>query len=216
MMEEFEGEETNFEHFDDDGLYSSGDESAASYNSEVSGAGEALGFQLDPMMTPERKLEKEKEKREEEEILKKRSEPVENWCKCGNCVAGPPVDNVCCVEDVYVKPLLDKAKIACITLHEGFEPTTLNPFVLDMVRAHLILTVDDNEKKERLRANKNDTKRHLAYVNFRTWVCSGEKLGKGRRMVTPSCVVAKIRSKWPEESNVYVGFQEALTTVEDL
>jgi hypothetical protein len=59
-------------------------------------------------------------------------------------------------------------------------------------------------KKERLRSNNNDTKRHLAYVNFQNWVCSGEKLGKGHRIATPSCVGAKIGNKWPEESKCWI------------
>jgi hypothetical protein len=199
-----------------DGQESAPSDTDFSSDSDSSFEGEALGFQFDPIMSEERRLEKAKERKERQELLAKRSEPVEKWCKCGNCVDGPPTENVCCVDDDYAKLLIDSANITCITLHEGFEPTTLNMYVLDMVKRHLLLIVHDPEKKERLRSNNNDTKRHLAYVNFRNWVCSGEKLGKGHRIVTPSCVVTKIRNKWPEESNIYVGFHEAMTTIEDL
>ena len=32
-------------------------------------------------------------------------------------------------------------------------------------------------------------------------------LGRGRRVVIPACVVCKIRDKFPEEDNQYVGFR---------
>lgn len=38
----------------------------------------------------------------------------------------------------------------------------------------------------------------------------GEKLGKGRRVVIPSCVVKDIRDSFPENNNDYTGFQAAI------
>ncbi|KAF0758741.1 P2X purinoceptor 7-like [Aphis craccivora] len=33
-------------------------------------------------------------------------------------------------------------------------------------------------------------------------------IGKGNRVVIPSCVVKKIRERYPEENGLYVGFQK--------
>jgi hypothetical protein len=175
------------------------------------------GYQFDPTMTPERKKEKQDERDERARIINLRSQPVDVWCSCHRCEPTEnPIEHVCCQDDKHATLLIKEEGIECITLHEGFEVTVLNDYVLQMVKLHLLHVVRDPEKRARLRSGENATKRHLAYINFRTWISNGEKQGKGNRTVTPACVLNKIRSKWPEESGMYTGFRAAQNTLDDL
>ncbi|KAL1250508.1 hypothetical protein QQF64_018304 [Cirrhinus molitorella] len=54
-----------------------------------------------------------------------------------------------------------------------------------------------------------DQYRLVSYRIIMEWALKGETLGRGNRKPLPSCVVAAIRQKYPSESGVYVGFQEA-------
>ena len=44
----------------------------------------------------------------------------------------------------------------------------------------------------------------------------GEKLGKGKRVVIPSCVVKSVREKFPEANEDYTGFKSAFENNEEL
>lgn len=44
----------------------------------------------------------------------------------------------------------------------------------------------------------------------------GEKLGKGKRVTIPSCVVKKIREHFPEQNGQYIGFKTAFESMQDL
>lgn len=176
-----------------------------------------VGYQFAPQMTPERKQQKQAEREERERTIAQRSQPVHVWCSCQNCQAtGNPIEHECCKSDDYASPWIVKAGINCITQHEGFLATALNDHVLQLVKIHLLYLVKNLEKRARLRSNDNATKRHLAYINFRAWVCEGKKLGKGNRVVTPACVLRQIRAKWPEESGIYTGFHAVENTIADL
>jgi hypothetical protein len=112
--------------------------------------------------------------------------------------------------------MIDNGKLQCITDHEGFEPTTLNVHVLDTQKVTLLKYVKDDYKREKLHKGDNDTYRFLAYHNFRKWVCKGKKLGKGRRLQTPPCIVKFIRRKWPSESGTYTGYISTLNSIDSL
>ena len=53
---------------------------------------------------------------------------------------------------------------------------------------------------------ENRSLRYAAYRIFTWWVHN--RLGKGVRKVIPSCAVWTIRDTFPEESGIYVPFQE--------
>ena len=50
----------------------------------------------------------------------------------------------------------------------------------------------------------NNALRHGAYVAYTLWV--HRRLGRGQRRVIPSCVVWKIRRRFPEPTGQYRGF----------
>lgn len=47
-------------------------------------------------------------------------------------------------------------------------------------------------------------------------LCAGCSLGKGKRVVIPSCVVRDIKSEFPDSNNDYTGFKAALDNVQEL
>ena len=49
--------------------------------------------------------------------------------------------------------------------------------------------------------------RLTAYRQFTYW--AHQRLGRGVRIVVPSCIVSAVRRAFPEESGHYVGFREA-------
>lgn len=136
--------------------------------------------------------------------------------RCNNCIQLTPLENICCHEDPFVKLVIDEGDMQCITDHEGFEPTTLNVHVLNTLKVTLLNQVTEAYKRDKLREESNATYRFLAYSNFRKWVSKGKKLGKGRRLQTPPCVVKLIRGKWPSESGNYTGFVSTLNSIDDL
>ena len=82
---------------------------------------------------------------------------------------------------------------------QDFHVLCLDEAVLALARLYredvLALPADDNFN----RAN-----RHSAYRQYVLWTYG--KLGAGQRKVIPSCVVWKIRTKYPEPTGQYVGF----------
>lgn len=50
--------------------------------------------------------------------------------------------------------------------------------------------------------------RFTAYRQYTAWVHYYEKLGKGKRLVIPACVVKKIRLMFPDPNDNYVGFKD--------
>lgn len=58
--------------------------------------------------------------------------------------------------------------------------------------------------------------RLTAYRQFVSWMFRGEKLGKGKRVVIPACVVRKIRLTFPEPDGQYTGFQTAFDSTQDM
>jgi hypothetical protein len=174
-------------------------------------------YQFDPIMTPERRSEKEEEKKRKEAELAKRSQPLHVWCTCENCTIMPStIENICCSEDIYVQDMLSETDLKCISAHEGFQPTVLNVHVLNMTRQRLKGLVKDPEKLQKLKSDNNDTYRFLAYSNFRHWVCGESKMGKGNRVVTPACVVKQIRDTWPSIDGQYTGFHSRHNALEDI
>ncbi|KAG5278390.1 hypothetical protein AALO_G00098460 [Alosa alosa] len=58
--------------------------------------------------------------------------------------------------------------------------------------------------------------RLTAYSHFLEWVLQGERLGRGRCVVLPACVVQAIRQKYPAPDGQYCGHQEVEDAQEEL
>ena len=119
--------------------------------------------------------------------------PVESnkpqWCKCGRCQPmATEVENKCCKHGLN----------RCITQTDPFIDLCLNRNVLGVnmrVREDELANLED-------RSNANY--RHYSYRNYIYWRFG--RLGRGQRMVVPSCCVLKIRSNFPSPDGIYRGF----------
>jgi hypothetical protein len=130
------------------------------------------------------------------------------WCKCQECQ--PMLTDhecFCCVESVIISKV--RSQHSCITQSEDFRSLILSKCVLNMLRHVTIKKTQNRAKKRSLRVESPSNKlwRFLAYKQFVIWINSCTTLGKGNRVVIPSCVVAAIRQTFPEESPAsYTGF----------
>ena len=112
-----------------------------------------------------------------------------DWCICGNCLPMPsPIENVCC------------RRRHCITRYDVFQLICLHPVVLRVAvrnncdwRADPIIYSHSNFRK-------------AAYRQYILWVYG--RLGRGNRRVAPSCVVCRIRSRYPSSYGTYLGFRD--------
>ncbi|XP_071160816.1 P2X purinoceptor 7-like [Mytilus edulis] len=117
---------------------------------------------------------------------------LDEWCECGNCQEMPSLEeNVCCRVSDLVLPNLEDHN--CITMHHSYDTLILNSDVLALAYIQMMIH-----------------SRLVAYRQFICWMLKGENLGKGRRVVIPSCVVKDIRDSFPENNNDYTGFQAAI------
>jgi hypothetical protein len=117
------------------------------------------------------------------------SAELPEWCKCGKCrPMTQEVENKCCCQK------------KCITLSSRFAKLCLDPDVLELC----IRNTGD------IRNDREDTStrafRKAAYRQF--ILARYGYLGKGNRGVCPSCVVLKIRARYPSVTGVYMGFRE--------
>ena len=111
------------------------------------------------------------------------------WCKCGKCRPMPlPIENLCCKQ----RP--------CITTIDTFESIVLDSNVLSVAIVNRCDTF----------ANEPDyspqSYRKAAYRQWIMW--QHGYLGRANRKVIPSCVVWKVRSRYPAPDGVYLGFKE--------
>ena len=124
---------------------------------------------------------------------------ISEWCRCRNCKDPVrEVDCLCCVESAAVGTL--RGDRQCVTLHSDFEAVCLNRSVLTVC-----LTAYKEFRNPSTDVFCNTSLRLAAYRQYTWWVHG--YLGRGNRRVIPACVVSAIRSRYPNQSGVYVGFQ---------
>ncbi|XP_028416756.1 uncharacterized protein LOC114540966 [Dendronephthya gigantea] len=112
-----------------------------------------------------------------------------DWCNCGRCQPMPQeVENKCC-----------KLK-KCITLSSRFTKLCLDPDVLELCIRNTGDIRNDRED------NSTRAFRKAAYRQF--ILARHGHLGRGNRRVCPSCVVLKIRERFPSITGIYMGFRE--------
>ncbi|VDI08637.1 Hypothetical predicted protein, partial [Mytilus galloprovincialis] len=132
---------------------------------------------------------------------------LDEWCECGNCQEMPSLEeNVCCRVSDLVLPNLEDHN--CITMHHSYDTLILNSDVLALAYIQMMMYKGQQGRAPEELSNRQS--RLVAYRQFICWMLKGEKLGKGRRVVIPSCVVKDIRDSFPENNNDYTGFQAAI------
>lgn len=117
------------------------------------------------------------------------SSPLVDWCTCGQCRPMPQaVENQCCRQR------------KCITTTSRFAKVCLDTDVLELSMRN---TRD-------IRNDREDTStRAFRKAAYRQFILARHGyLGKGNRRVCPSCVVLKIRERYPSVTGVYMGFRE--------
>ena len=94
------------------------------------------------------------------------------------------LENVCCGEFEKVRAVRGTAQ--CITEHPSFTNVVLNVDALQM-RRHQLIERKLNYENLHLNPLPNNIWRKLAYGLFAMWINSWNNLGKGCRVVIPSC-----------------------------
>ena len=109
------------------------------------------------------------------------------WCKCGVCQIMPQeIENKCC------------GLRRSVTTHTRFSKLCLDPDVVQLAirnRGDIRNDRDDNST------------RAFRKTGYRKYILDRYGyLGKGNRKVCPSCVVTVIRSHYPSQTGVYMGY----------
>lgn len=111
------------------------------------------------------------------------------WCKCGVCTIIPQdIENKCC------------GQRRCVTKHTRFQKLCLDADVLQLTIRNRGDIWNDQE---------DNSTRSFRKAGYRQYVldCYGY-LGKGKRKVSPSCLVKTIRGHYPSMTGVYMGFRQ--------
>ena len=118
-------------------------------------------------------------------------EAIPPWCMYSNCRPMPQeVENKCC-----------KLK-NCITLSLQFIKLCLDTDVLQLCIRN---TSDFRNDRE------NNSTRAFRKAAYRQFILAKHGyLGKGNRRDCPSCVVLKVRQRYPSVTGVYMGYRERL------
>ena len=112
-----------------------------------------------------------------------------DWCFCDNCAPMPTqTENKCCCCKV----------MPCITTNPLFSQLVLDGNVLELAMRYMedILVADP--------VRNNENFRHAAYRQYVLW--QHGRLGKGNRVVIPSCCVLKVKARNHSPNRLYVGF----------
>ncbi|KAL1276200.1 hypothetical protein QQF64_035823 [Cirrhinus molitorella] len=141
------------------------------------------------------------------------------WCACGKCQPLPTEqESECCHDWIISIPPLEtinepagevRSSSRCITEHNGFPPLLTN----SVLEVFFSLPRINWKRRPRPQGPGGtltvDQYRLVAYRIVLEWMLLGERLGRRKRRVLPSCVVSAIRHTYPSASGHYVGFREA-------
>ncbi|XP_026819531.1 P2X purinoceptor 7-like [Rhopalosiphum maidis] len=133
---------------------------------------------------------------------------VTDWCSCGKCEKQiNDRECVCCFELANIFKMCTNNE--CITKNALFSKVVLDEDILKITRQYKISKTKNKTKKRRLQSATMENKawRFICYKQFTLWVNSWMTIGRGNRVVIPSCVVKNIRERYPEENGLYIGFQ---------
>uniref|UniRef100_A0A8C6WH64 P2X purinoreceptor 7 intracellular domain-containing protein n=1 Tax=Neogobius melanostomus TaxID=47308 RepID=A0A8C6WH64_9GOBI len=116
-----------------------------------------------------------------------------DWCVCSRCREMPTdIEKKCCGQDPR----------DCISQLPQMELYILDEGGLRLTRRiwNDVLAREDQQEP----GEDNRQSRYAAYRQYVVWQFGA--LGRGNRIVIPSCVVWRIRNKYPDPFNQYVGF----------
>ncbi|XP_046548600.1 P2X purinoceptor 7-like [Haliotis rubra] len=123
------------------------------------------------------------------------------WCSCDTCETQPTIEECCCChEQAAVREKMEEHEdqISCITDHPGFEQVCLSVYALQTAYYHY--------RQEYGRGEIQDIHKKYRYTAYRQFVrWCWQFLGRKVRVVIPSCIVNKIRGRFP--SPEYAGFK---------
>lgn len=116
------------------------------------------------------------------------SAPLVEWCACGWCRPKPQaIANKCCHQRT------------CITTAR-FGKLHLDPDVLELCIRNMGDIRNDRE---------DNSTREFRKASYRQFILAKHgHLGRGKRRVCPSCVVLKIRARFPSVTGVCMGYRE--------
>ena len=111
------------------------------------------------------------------------------WYVCGQCRPMPQaIENKCCQQRT------------CITTSVRFAKLCLDPDVLELCIRNMGDIRNDME---------DNSRRAFRKAFYRQFILARHgHLGRGNRRLCPSCVVLKIRARFPSVTGVYMGYRE--------
>ena len=116
-------------------------------------------------------------------------EPTPDWCKCRHCqLMSQEIENKCC------------GLRKCITTSRPFQKLCLDLEVLELCIRNRADIRNDRED------TSTSSFRKAVYRQF--ILERYGYLGKGNRKVAPSCVVIRVRRKYPSATGIYMGFRQ--------
>lgn len=116
-----------------------------------------------------------------------------DWCVCRHCREMPTAaERVCCGND----------PAHCTSTLPQMDRVILDPMVIEIQNRYRndILAENDIQYED-----PNSPYRHGAYRQYILWIYG--YLGQGDRRVIPSCVVWRIRDRFPNRYHQYTGFK---------
>lgn len=126
-----------------------------------------------------------------------------DWCECDSCqIETREIDCLCCREEAALNEKFDEGDFQCIIESPRFSKMCLDEDILGNVLTGLHETRGDHLEE----VPSNRSLRYAAYRQFSWWVF--KRLGKNNRRVLPSCVLWKIRSKFPDPEGKYTKYKE--------
>ncbi|CAM4708530.1 unnamed protein product [Leuciscus chuanchicus] len=140
------------------------------------------------------------------------------WCSCRKCrQMSTEEESLCCTElDLLVTEGMENLNVS-VDETEVSPTCVTDRDVRDLLRRPVIETffyVPKHNWKKRPRPeglNGQLSDRQLRLVSYRVvleWALKGQQLGRGNRVVLPSCVVWAIRDVFPSSTGQYTGFKE--------
>ncbi|XP_043926833.1 P2X purinoceptor 7-like [Protopterus annectens] len=128
------------------------------------------------------------------------------WCSCQQCIQmSSSLECYCCASSPRACVKMNELDPAprCITEHSLFGSTCLTTHFLHiLMRAMYVFRGNFRQTNW-----TNSTYRFVAYRAYVLWMYENRKLGYGHRVVIPSCVVNKIRQRFPSDEADYTGFK---------
>lgn len=165
------------------------------------------GVDLDPEYTDQELEDFLKQQAVADEEQKEKEQRLGNtdWCICKLCKPMSTIrECICCAE----QNTFSDVSTQCETSSTEFGNSILNLHCVKLHRMHCVEKFTHKAEKQNLFQDANENYRLFAYRLYVHWKNDYKALGRKNRVPLPSCVVAAIRSKWPDKNGTYTGFKD--------